>query len=188
MSNPQIIDAVSEPTDTAQVSLDTSALSKAIQNIIANNTPVETRTVNPAEYINRAGKSMVELYDAYTKLRTIGTHLNGKLVSDPIPDTLRIENVSIRFRSVENGQESEAQTVELKNLQSVGDISNILSTEIGAIIVLLQQETAGILDIAAKTKELCDKSRKAWEESNKDKKIQEVDEDGNAVTNEPAPE
>lgn len=188
MADPQIIDAISEPADTAKVSLDTSALAKAIQNIIADNTPAETRTVNPAEYIKRAGESMTELYDAYTKLRTIGTHLNGKLVSEPIPASLRIESVAIRFRTTENDVESAAQTVELKHLQSVGDIANILSTEIGAIIVLLQQETAGIIDIATKTKELCDKSRKAWEESNKDKRIQELDDAGNEISASPAAE
>lgn len=181
MTDPKIIDAIPEPEDTTKIALDTSALAKAIQSIISENTPTETQTVNPAEYIHRAGTAMLDLYDAYTKLRTIGQQLHGKLVSDPIPNTLKIENVSIQFRVVTDGKESESQTVALKHLQSVGDISNILSTEIGAVIVSLQQETAGVLDIATKTKELCDKSRKAWEEVNKDKRIQELDANGAVV-------
>lgn len=169
--------------DTTSVKLDTSSLAKAIQTIIAENTPTETQRVNPAEYIHQAGQNMIELYDAYTKLRAIGVQLNGKLVSDPLPDTLQIEEISLKFRTVENGKPSEPQTVALRHLHSVGDISGILSTEIGAVIVLLQQETSGVLDIAAKTKELCDKSRKAWEDANKDKQIREVDpnEDGSSA-------
>lgn len=187
MTEPKIIDAIPEPDDTTKIALDTSALSKAIQQIMAENTPTEVQTVNPAEYIHKAGASMLELYDAYTKLRDIGRQLHGKLVSDPIPETLKIENISVQFRVIEDGKESESKTVALKHLQSVGDISNILSTEIGAVIVLLQQETAGVLDIATKTKELCDKSRKAWEEVNKDKRIQELDANGAAIEPEETP-
>lgn len=181
MAATQIIDAIPEPEDTTKISLDTAALAKAIQTIISDNTPAETHTVNPAEYIHKAGASMLELYDTYTKLREIGKQLHGKLVSDPIPNTLKIERVTLQFKVVENGEASDTKTVEFKHLQSVGDISNILSTEIGAVIVSLQQETAGVLDIATKTKELCDKSRKAWEEVNKDKRVQELDENGAVI-------
>jgi hypothetical protein len=184
MSDDQIIEA-GIGDDTTKIALDTSSLAQAIQSIIAENTPSETQRVNPAAYIQQAGQNMVELYDAYTKLRAIGVRLNGKLVSDPIPDTLQIEEIALKFRTVDDGQPSESQTVALKHLHSVGDISGILSTEIGAVIVLLQQETNGVLDIANKTKELCDKSRKAWEEANKDKQIREIlpDDEAAAVAN-----
>jgi hypothetical protein len=40
--------------------------------------------------------------------------------------------------------------------------------------LFLQQESISVLDIITKTKEQVEKARKAWEEANKDKKIQEV--------------
>lgn len=193
MAEPKIVDAVSVPlnnsADTNGVKIDASGLAKALQSIIAENTPVETTKVNPADYIKDAGEKMVSLYSVYEKLRAIGLQLNGKLMSDPIPETLLIEDITINFRIVEDkDKEPEKQSVSLKHITTIGDISGILSTELGSIIVLLQQETDGVLDIAKRTKELCDKSRKAWEETNKDKKIQELDAAGNPITGPDAPQ
>lgn len=169
----KIVNALPENNDAGSVKLDTSALSKAISSIIAQNTPTETR-VNPADFIKNSGEKMVALYGVYEKLRAIGMQLNGKLTSDPIPESLKIENITINFRTVTDGKESDLVSVPLTHISSIGDISGLLSTELGAVIVTLQQETDAVLDIAKRTKDLCEKSRKAWEESNKDKRIQEV--------------
>jgi hypothetical protein len=173
--------SASVPLDTSAGGIDTSALSQAIQSIIAENTPTEKR-VNPATYIHESGIRMVELYGVYEKLRAIGSQLNGKLTSDPLPDTLQIENITINFRTVDGETVSDTQSVALTHLTTVGDLSNLLATELGAVIVLLQRETDAVLDIATRTKDMCAKSRKAWEESNKDKKILEETIDGAAET------
>lgn len=179
MADAKIVDAVSEPVEPApaggtSVKLDTSSLSKAIQSIIEANTPTASeQRVNPAKYIHESGAKMVALYAVYEKLRAIGKHLNGKLVSEPIPQELVIDDVTINFRVAEGEKISEPMSVALKHITTVGDISNLLSTELGAVIVMLQQETEAVLDIAGRTKDLCEKSRKAWEEANKDKRIQE---------------
>lgn len=183
----KIVDTAQDNSDAGAVKLDTSALSKAISAIIAQNTPTETR-VNPADYIKNSGEKMVALYSVYEKLRMIGTQLNGKLMSDPIPPALKIENITINFRTVTDDKESDLISVPLTHIASIGDISGLLSTELGAIIVTLQQETESVLDIAKRTKELCEKSRKAWEESNKDKKIQEFTADGTEAATSTTPE
>jgi hypothetical protein len=162
--------STSVPLDTSAGKINTAALSQAIQSIIAENTPTEKR-VNPAAYIHESGTRMVELYTTYEKLRAIGAQLNGKLTSDPIPDTLQIENITINFRTLDGDKVSESQSVALTHFTTVGDISNLLATELGAVIVRMQRETDSVLDIATRTKEMCAKSRKAWEEANKDKKI-----------------
>lgn len=187
MATTKIVDAVStpvgpkgadgeagQPGQNAAIKLDTSSLSKAIQSIMEANTPATSeQRVNPAKYIHESSEKMMTLYAVYEKLRTIGRYLNGKLVSDPIPEGLVIDDVTINFRTVDGEKVSEPNSVALKHITTIGDISNLLSTELGAIIVMLQQETEAVLDIAGRTKDLCEKSRKAWEESNKDKKIQE---------------
>lgn len=165
----------------ATASIDASSLSKAIQSIIAENTPTERR-VNPATYIHESGIKMVELYAVYEKLRAIGMHLNGKLTTDPIPETLQIENITINFRTADGDKVSDLQSVALTHLATVGDISGLLATELGAVIVTLQRETDAVLDIATRTKDMCAKSRKAWEEANKDKKILEETPDSVAET------
>ncbi len=187
MSKAKIVDAVStpvgptgapgavgEPGQGASVKLDTSSLSKAIQSIIEANTPAASeQRVNPAKYIHESSEKMMALYTVYEKLRAIGKHLNGKLVSDPIPEGLIIDDVTINFRTVEGDKPSEPTSVSLKHITTIGDISSLLSTELGSIIVMLQQETEAVIDIANRTKDLCEKSRKAWEAANKDKRIQE---------------
>lgn len=171
---PKIVDGTVENPNTTTAKIDTSGLAKALQSIIAANSPQQTMTtVNPAKFINDASTRMLDLYDAYDKLRIIGRHINGRLLSDPIPETLRIEKLQITFRTVDDGKESEPQTANIRYISNVGDISNLISTELGAIIMFLQQESLSVLDIITKTKEQVEKARKAWEEANKDKKIQE---------------
>lgn len=170
----KIVDGTVEQPVNTTAKIDTSGLAKALQSIITANTPTAaTTTVNPAKLVNESSKRMLELYDAYDKLRTIGRHLNGRLLSDPLPESLRIEKLQVTFKTVDDGKESETQTADIRYIATVGDISNLISTELGAIILFLQQESLSVLDIITKTKEQVEKARKAWEEANKDKKIQE---------------
>lgn len=180
MAKTTIIDAPSAPVSSSgaasvPVKLDTSALSKAIQSVIEANTPqASEQRINPAQFIYDAGRAMTEIYAVYDKLRMIGKHLNGKLVSDKLPPELQIDDITINFRVVENGKMSEPTSVALKHVKTVGDIASLLSTELGAVIATLQREVDRVLDIGARTKELCDRSRKAWEDANKDKRIEET--------------
>jgi hypothetical protein len=154
--------------------LDTSGLAKALQTIVEANMPQQSATtVNPAKVINETSARMLSLYESYEKLRVLGRQLNGRLVSDPLPESLKIESVQITFRTVENEKESEPITADIKYISNVGAIADLISTELGAIIMFLQQESAAVLDITTRTKEQVEKARRAWEEANKDKKIQE---------------
>lgn len=169
----KIVDAESEPVNETSAVVDTSGLAKALQTIINANMPAQTATINPAKVINDVSARMLELYEAYEKLRIIGKQLNGRLVTDPIPESLKIENIQITFRTVDDGKQSEPVTANIKYISNVGEISNLISTELGAIILFLQQESGTVLDIITRTKEQVEKARKAWEEANKDKRIQE---------------
>jgi hypothetical protein len=170
-----IVDGTVEKPQTTTAKIDTSGLAKALQSIIAANSPQSAvTTVNPAKFVNESSSRMLDLYDAYDKLRAIGKQLNGRLLSDPLPETLKIEKIQIMFKTIEDGKESETQTADIRYISNVGDISNLISTELGSIILFLQQESISVLDIITKTKEQVEKARKAWEEANKDKKIQEV--------------
>ena len=169
----KIVDAVSTPVNVPTAKIDTSGLAKALQTIMNANSPPQMTTVNPAKVINEASTRMLELYESYEKLRALARQLNGTLVTDPIPETLKIDSVQITFRTVEDGKTSEPVTANIRYISSVGEISGLISTELGAIIMFLQQESTGVLDIITRTKEQVEKARKAWEEANKDKKIQE---------------
>jgi hypothetical protein len=114
---------------------------------------------------------MLDLYDAYEKLRSIGKQLNGKLLTDPLPETLKISGIKLTFTTVDGGKESAPSSIDLKSVSSVGDLSGLIANELGFIIMSLQQEAGSIAEIITKTQEQVGKARKSWEESNKDKTL-----------------
>ncbi|NBT75190.1 hypothetical protein EBZ80_22125 [bacterium] len=154
---------------TVPLKMDASALAKAIQ-AAASQQP-QTVRVNPSELIKDAAARMEDLYTRFNALRQIGTELHGKSLSDPIPQTLKIEDISITFRSVKDGKESEPTVAHVKNVVCVGDISNLLSSELGTIILALQQEAAAVKETATTAEETCTKARQTWEANNPDRKI-----------------
>ena len=85
MTTPKIVDAVSVPVEKNNpaegIKIDTSGLAKALQSILAENTPVQTTKINPADYIKESGTRMVELYSVYEKDRK-STRLNSSHVSE----------------------------------------------------------------------------------------------------------
>jgi hypothetical protein len=97
--------------------------------------------------------------------------LHGKSLSDPIPDTLKIEEIVFKFKTVKDGKESESTTAVIKNVICVGDIANLLSTELGTIILTLQQEAAAVKDTAQQTEDTCTKARESWEANNPDRRV-----------------
>lgn len=180
MTKTTIIDAVKSDTGracstggttnvTVPIKMDASALAKALQTA-ANQQP-QTIKVNPSELIKDAALRMEELYTRFNALRQIGTELHGKTMSDPIPETLKIEDIAITFRSVKDGKDSDPIVAHVKNVACVGDIANLLSTELGTIIISLQQEAASVKETATTAEETCTKARQSWETNNPDRKI-----------------
>lgn len=147
--------------------LDASALVKALQ----ENATQTTRVVNPAELIKNSAARMAEMYERFNLLKQIGAELNGKALSDPLPPTLQIEDITITFRTVKDGKTSEPAKASVKNVVCVGDIAGLLSGELGTIILSLQQEAAAIKETAKTTEETCGKARETWEASNPDRRV-----------------
>jgi hypothetical protein len=151
------------------IKMDASALAKALQAAAAS--PQQTIKVNPSELIKDAAARMEDLYSRFSALRIIGAELNGKSLADPLPDTLKIEDIAISFRSVKAGKESDPIVAHVKNVVCIGDISNLLSSELGTIILALEQEAAAVKETATSAEETCGKARQQWEASNPDRKI-----------------
>ncbi len=150
------------------IKMDASALAKALQ--AAANQP-QTVRVNPSTLIKDAATRMEELYARFNALRQLGAELNGKTFSDPIPETLKIEDIALTFRTVKDGKESEPVIANIKNVVCVGDISNLLSSELGNIILMLEQEVLGVKETATNAEETCTKARQQWEANNPDRKV-----------------
>lgn len=155
-----------------------AAMAQMLQQMAASQSgEVQYRNVNPADIIFGAGQRMTAIYSRFNVLQELGKHLNGLKLSDQLPDTLAIEDVSITFRAKgDNGQFGEPQTAVIKNLACVGDLSALLSTEMGIMILTLQQEITGLLDIAQKSEEHYGKMRKMWETANPDRVIKPIEE------------
>jgi hypothetical protein len=169
----KIIDAVATaPAATQSISVPIkmeggAAMAQMLQQMAAAQQQPTTQTVNPAEHLKAAVTRMEEIYSRYSRLLTLGKQLNGLNKTDRLPDNVAIENVAITFRL--NGEAP--ITADVKNIVCVGDLSTILSAEMGIMILELQQLNASILDVGKRAEEQYAKSRKHWEESNKDRQI-----------------
>ena len=167
-----VVDAVKTEKPSAQmvnvpVRLDASALSKVLQ---AAAEQTATR-VNAGELIKNSAIKIEEIYKRFDALKLIANELNGKPLSDPLPSTLQIEEIAFTFRVAKDGNVSELTTATVKNVVCVGDISSLLSGELGSLIVQLEQEAAGVKNIATLTEETSNKARVAWEKNNPDRKF-----------------
>jgi hypothetical protein len=157
---------------TVPLKMDASGLAKALQAAAQAQAaqPAMSR-INPADVIKAAATRMEDLYTRFNALKQIGAELHGKSLSDAIPESLKIEEISFKFTTVKDGKESEPTTAVIKNVICVGDIANLLSTELGTIILTLQQEAAAVRDTAQQTEETCTKARESWEANNPDRRV-----------------
>ena len=178
MANPKIVDAISATdaagvnvaqtrSQTVPVKVAGSALANMMSKIAAaQQQPVEY--ISPSEYVLGAGNRMKDMYARYDVLRKLGGALHGKSFTDPIPQDLRIESVTLKFRLADDTETNEAT---IFNVACVGDIAQLLSTEMGTIILSLQQEAKALTELSKSTEDAAAKAREAWESSNKDRKI-----------------
>lgn len=158
---------------TVPIKMDASALAKALQAAAATAEQggPETVRVNPADLIKDASARMEELYTRFNALRQLGAELHGKTLSDQIPETIKIDDVSITFRAIKAGEASEPVVAHIKNVVCVGDIANLLSSELGGIILALEQEALAVKETATQAEETCTKARQQWEKNNPGRKI-----------------
>jgi hypothetical protein len=188
MSKTTIVDAVKSEaacsTGVTNVSvpikMDASALAKALQ--AAANAPQQVVRVNPSELIKESAARMEELYTRFNALKQIGSELHGKALSDPLPATLKLEEISIKFSTVKDGKTSEPIVASVKNVVCIGDIASLLSSELGTIILALQQEAAAIKETATTAEDTCTKARQTWEANNPDRKVVTRDAEAMSVT------
>jgi hypothetical protein len=167
-----IVDAIKTEAPAPQmvnvpVRLDASALTKALQ-AAAEQTAAR---VNAGELIKNSAIKIEEIYKRFDALKLLANELNGLPITAPLPDTVQLDEIAFRFRVAKAGNVSELTTAVVKTVVCVGDISSLLSSELGSLIVQLEQEAAAVKNIATLTEETSGKARAAWEASNPDRKF-----------------
>jgi len=191
----RVVDATSEPVEktvtdttggqTLPIKIDTAQMQKVLQNLVGQQMQAATagtaqaasqgERVNPSVVIKSISDEMEQLYTRFEKLKRLAVELHGHKTEAPIPDHVKIKNIKIDFSVVKDGKE-EAHTADVQSVTSVGDVSSMLSTEFGMIILTLTDRAKQLQDIAQKTGERCSAALKEWEKNNKDKKIIRGDE------------
>lgn len=159
------------------VQVDASQLGEVLQQMAKQQQNAPTETIEPAPFIAAAGERMKALYARYLDLAAIGSKLHGKKLSDPIPEDLFIAKITLTyvFPKEDKAAEKEPKTVDLYNVACIGDLSPLLSTELGSIVYALEEEVKAVAEIAQKTQETCTKAREDWEQGNPDRKIVRAD-------------
>ena len=147
--------------------LDASALTKALQTAAEQT----TARVNAGELIKNSAVKIEEIYKRFDALKLLANELNGKPLTAPLPDTVQLDEISFRFRIASAGNVSEPTTATVKSVVCIGDISPLLSSELGSLIVQLEQEAAAVKNVATLTEETSNKARVAWQANNPDRKF-----------------
>lgn len=165
---------MSQDQTTVPVTLSGEGLSKLMAQLAANQ---PQQTFNPAGFVEQTGARMGELTARYAPLHILGTQLNGQAASSPLPETLQVDNVAITFRTKESGGSfSEPITANIKTVMYAGDISQLITTEMGVIIMTLQRGVTELLDVAKRVDEQYSKAREKWESNNPERVLTPVGE------------
>lgn len=197
-SNTRIVDAKSEPVSQpisaggsgVPIKIDTTQMQQALQSMVnkqmqsalngvaapaaAGSAGVQVEStaerINPSIYMDTLTKDISDLYARFDKLKKLAVELHGKQVTAPLPDHVSVKNIVINFAISKNGKEEE-HSAEIKNVAAIGDLTPLLSTEFGFLIMALTEQSKQLEDIAHKTTERCSSALREWENNNKDKKI-----------------
>lgn len=166
------------------IKLDASALTRAIQQAAA--TAGDSIRVDPSEMIKNSALKMKDMYERFNVIKQFGAELHGKPMSDPLPPTIALEGIDVHFRIVKDGSTTEPLVAKILNVACIADIATLLSTEMGAIAVQLEQEAAGVKNTAASTEEVARKAKEAWAASNPDRRIKTATDLATDIAGEPA--
>jgi hypothetical protein len=189
----KVIDVVSEPVNSSgntamqsiPVKIDASQMQQVLQNLARQQPQIgsssvgqsagvavepQTERINPSVYMRNISEEMEKLYARFDKLKKLAVELHGRQLDTSIPEHVRIKNIVIDFTVTKDGKE-EAHTAEIQSVASIGDITGLMSTEFGVIILALSEQAKQLEDLAQKTGERCSSALAEWETNNKDKKI-----------------
>jgi len=126
--------------------------------------------INPSIHMKAISEEMEKLYARFDRLKKLAAELHGRQLDTPLPDHVRLKNIVINFSLIKDGNEEE-HSAEIQTIASIGDITSLLSTEFGVIILALSDQSRRIQELAEKTSERCNSALSEWEKNNKDKKI-----------------
>lgn len=194
----KIIDAVSEPVSggsssapaqpsagmqSVPVKIDASQMQQMLQGLVSKQMQTGPTTtvagvqtdsvgdrINPSVYMKAISEEMEKLYARFDRLKRLAVELHGRQLDSPLPEHVKLKNIVINFSLIKDGKEEE-HSAEIMNVSSIGDLTNLLSTEFGLIILALSEQTKQIQELAQKTSERCTTALGEWEKNNKDKKI-----------------
>lgn len=173
-------------TNQASMSLDTSGLAATLKQMAEAQMAeqmtklkelAKAQAFNPITTIAEVSARLSALYSRYEKLQEIGRILNGVGLSDAIPDSLSIEDITITFRTKDAESDtgySDYKTAAIKNVICAGDIYKLLSGEMGILILTLEQEMKNLHDVTGKSETQYEKARQQWETANPDRQIKPI--------------
>jgi hypothetical protein len=151
---------MSTPT-SVPVKIDASALADAISTL-QQNAQSAVEYIQPAPVIALTGDRMCVLYDRLAVLNELASHLSGKKMADPLPESLNGLKLTISLAE---------KSVDVFNVACIKDLASLISTEIGVIIFTLEAEARRLADIVTKTAEACTQARTRWVADHPDLKV-----------------
>jgi hypothetical protein len=115
---------------------------------------VTVEATDPAAVVMQAGSQIMDAYRRYDELRALTSLINGLSESAPLPDQLKIAEITIDFTV--NGVARQAKT---RTVQRVGDLYRLLALETEALVLEMRNEALKAREAADTIEAACGRSQ-----------------------------
>lgn len=121
-----------------------------------SNPPSGYSASDVAKDIHRLGTELVDLYSRYTKVHTLAREMNGLPDSAPLPQQIKIHNISFTY-SIDG--KTQTTLADLISPSHVGEISHLLMSEIERIVDDITNHLTKIRELATASEQACTQAK-----------------------------
>lgn len=114
-----------------------------------------TSAGDAAKTLNQLASMLVGFYGRYATLHKLAKELNGRTDSDPLPDEVTVKNIVITY-SVANSADIVA---EISSVQRVGEIGELLRSEIERLVDNIMSNLTKIREISTASEQACNQAK-----------------------------
>lgn len=126
-----------------------------VEEMTADDTPQSASASDAAKLLKALSSGLVKLYDRYSGLHGLARELNGHSESEPLPDHIDVKHVTLTY-TVNNGAPVVAEVLRVKR---VGEISELLRTEIERIVDDISVQLAKIREVSTASEQACNNAK-----------------------------
>lgn len=114
-----------------------------------------TSAVDAAKALRQLADTLVNLYARYSALHELAKELNGTPDSSPLPETVAVKKITIVYETAEQNE----VTAEARSVKRVGEIGELLRSEIERLVDNIIATLAQIREISTASEQACNQAK-----------------------------